>query len=443
MTFKEGSLGAPIRHPVDWENPNFTDEKLLDDELRRVFDICHGCRRCFNLCESFPKLFDLIDESKSGELDTVESKDFKPVVDACTLCDMCFLTKCPYVPPHEFNLDFPHLMLRYRVLERKKKENSVIDEQLTKTDRNGKFFSKFSNLANWSTKTSNKITRPIMEMLLRVDKEAELPKFYKNTLMEVIKKDKKSFTSSSKEKVIIFPTCFVNYNNPDLGVIAKKIFQKLGIEHEFFYEVCCGMPQLEGGDIKSVSEKAKKTSSDLKKYIDDGYKVISIVPSCSLMIKYEWPLLVPDSEEIKHLSKNTYDICEYLVKFIQENSLSDLIKPIDNQESVTLHISCHSRAQNIGQKATELLRMIPNLKLDVIERCSGHGGSWGVKKNNFEMALKVGKPVSRKAIQSKNKYIVSECPLAGTHIKQGMDKIEKNDTKALSHPLEIFIKSIN
>jgi glycerol-3-phosphate dehydrogenase subunit C len=122
MSVKEGSLSAPIRHPVDWENPNFVDDKLLDDELRRVFDICHGCRRCFNLCESFPKLFDLIDESKSGELDTVESKDFKDVVDACTLCDMCFLTKCPYVPPHEFNLDFPHLMLRYRVTERKKKK---------------------------------------------------------------------------------------------------------------------------------------------------------------------------------------------------------------------------------------------------------------------------------------------------------------------------------
>ena len=132
MTVKEGSLGAPIRHPVDWENPNFTDEKLLDDELRRVFDICHGCRRCFNLCESFPKLFDLIDESKSGELDTVESKDFKPVVDACTLCDMCFLTKCPYVPPHEFNLDFPHLMLRYRVLERKKKRTVLLMNNLQK-----------------------------------------------------------------------------------------------------------------------------------------------------------------------------------------------------------------------------------------------------------------------------------------------------------------------
>ena len=191
MSVKEGSLGAPIRHPVDWENPNFVDDKLLDDELRRVFDICHGCRRCFNLCESFPKLFDLIDESKSGELDTVESKDFKDVVDACTLCDMCFLTKCPYVPPHEFNLDFPHLMLRYRVAERKKKQNSTLDDQLTKTDRNGKFFSKFSNLANWSTNTKNKITRPLMELLLKIDKEADLPKFYKDTLMKSIKKMEK------------------------------------------------------------------------------------------------------------------------------------------------------------------------------------------------------------------------------------------------------------
>ena len=441
MSVKEGSLGAPIRHPVDWENPEFVDEKLLDDEMRRVFDICHGCRRCFNLCESFPKLFDLIDESKSGELDSVESKNFKDVVDACTLCDMCFLTKCPYVPPHEFNLDFPHLMLRYRVLERKNKKNSLIDDQLTKTDRNGKFFSKFSNLANWSTKTSNKITRPVMEMFLKIDKEADLPKFYKDTLMAMVENDKAIPTS--KEKVVIFPTCFVNYNNPNLGLVAKKIFQKLKIDHQFFYDVCCGMPQLEGGDIQSVKEKAESTSSKLKQYIDEGYKVISIVPSCSLMIKYEWPLLIPDSDNIKYLSNNTYDICEYLVKYINNNSLSNLIKPIDENETITLHISCHSRAQNIGQKATELLRLIPKIKLDVIERCSGHGGSWGVKKDNFKMALKVGKPVSRKAIQIKNKYVVSECPLAGPHIKQGMDKIENNNTEVLSHQLEIFIKSIN
>tara|TARA_A100001035_G_scaffold172667_1_gene137006 strand:- start:1035 stop:1883 length:849 start_codon:yes stop_codon:yes gene_type:complete len=282
-----------------------------------------------------------------------------------------------------------------------------------------------------------------METFLKIDREADLPKFHKDTLMDSIEKGQEGVSVEGKEKVILFPTCFVNYNNPNLGLVAKELFNKLGIESKFFYEMCCGMPQLEGGDIKSVTNKAKETSLKLKQYIDEGYKVLSIVPSCTLMIKYEWPLLVPNSEDIKHLSQNTYDICEYLVSFINDNSLKDIIKPIDESESVSLHISCHSRAQNIGQKATELLKMIPNIKLDVIERCSGHGGSWGVKKNNFKMAIKVGKPVSRKAIQNNNKYVVSECPLAGTHIKQGMDKIESNEAKILSHPLEIFIKSIN
>ena len=442
MSTKEGSLGAPIRHPIDWNNPNFTDEKLLDDELRRVFDICHGCRRCFNLCESFPKLFDYIDDSKSGELDTVSSDKFKDVVDACTLCDMCFLTKCPYVPPHEFNIDFPHLMLRYRVAERNKGKNKLIDDQLTKTDRNGKFFSKFSNLANWSTKTSNKLTRPIMEMLLKIDKEAELPKFYKKTLMKQVDANKIE-AKKNQAKVVIFPTCFINYNNPDLGLLAKKILDKLEIHNEFFYNGCCGMPQLEGGDIESVSQKALDMSLKLKNFIDEGYTILSIVPSCTLMLKFEWPLLLPTNTDVKRLSQNTKDICEFLVENISDKN-KDFLKPIDNENNnVSLHISCHSRAQNIGQKATELLRLIPQLKLDVIERCSGHGGSWGIKKNNFEMAIKVGKPVARKVIQFENEYVVSECPLAGTHIQQGVNKIDNSKKiKVLSHPLEILAKSM-
>ena len=161
MSVKEGSLGAPTRHPVDWKNPSFVDDKLLDDELRRVFDICHGCRRCFNLCESFPKLFDLIDESKSGELDTVKSEDFKDVVDACTLCDMCFLTKCPYVPPHEFNLDFPHLMLRYRTAQKKLGKLPSVPTQLAKIDRNAKIGVMFSKIVNWASNIKNKLIRKI------------------------------------------------------------------------------------------------------------------------------------------------------------------------------------------------------------------------------------------------------------------------------------------
>lgn len=443
MSTKEGSLGAPTRHTIDWSNPDFTDEKKLDHELRRVFDICHGCRRCFNLCESFPNLFDMIDESKTGEVDGVESKDFGKVVDACTMCDMCFLTKCPYVPPHEFNLDFPHLMLRYRYAKRQKNQHSFIDDQLTKTDRNGKTFSKFSNLTNWSTNTKNGLVRGAMELFLKIDKEAELPKYYSNTFSnQCLSSSNEKVEMTSKDKVVLFPTCFVNYNNPTLGFTAKKLLEKLNVETHVFYEGCCGMPQLEGGDIKSVEKKALHTSKLLKGYIDDGYKVLSIVPSCTLMLKYEWPLINSEDENISLLSKNTYDICEFLHQKIKSFD-DNLLNPIKNFNGVTLHISCHSRAQNIGQKASELLKLIPDLKVDVIERCSGHGGSWGVKKGNFDLALKVGKPVARKTIQLENEYLVSECPLAGVHVNQGIQKIDKNHTiKTLSHPIEIIEKSL-
>lgn len=441
MSTKEGSLGAPIRHKIDWNNLDFADEKKLDEELRRVFDICHGCRRCFNLCDSFPKLFDIIDESKTGEVDSVSSNQFKEVVDGCTLCDMCFLTKCPYVPPHEFNLDFPHLMLRYRFAERAKNKNSLIDDQLVQTDRNGKLFSKFSNLINWSTKTENKFTRNIMEAFIKVDKEAELPRYYKQTFVEMSKtSSEKKLESKEKNKVILFPTCFINYNNPDIGFVAKKILEKLDIETKVFYEGCCGMPQLESGNIKSVEQKALETSLKLSEYIKKGYKVLAIVPSCTLMLKYEWPLINND-ENIKLLSENTFDICEYLFPILNENK--NKLNPIKNFSGLTLHISCHSRAQNIGQKSHELLKLVPELKVDVIERCSGHGGSWGMKKGNFETALKVGKPVSRKTIQYDNEYLVSECPLAGVHIEQGVEKLNKDlKLKTLSHPIEIIEKSL-
>src|SRR5277367_2818919 len=165
---REGSLQAPIRHPVDWQNPAFYDEAALDAELRRVFDICHGCRRCFNLCDSFPRLFDLIDAAPSGELHDVKSEDFKSVVDACTLCDMCFMTKCPYVPPHEFNVDFPHLMLRYRAVELKEQRVPWQHRQLVETDRNGHLAGAAAPLANWASLRHNKLTRPAMEKIAHV-----------------------------------------------------------------------------------------------------------------------------------------------------------------------------------------------------------------------------------------------------------------------------------
>lgn len=448
---QEGSLGAPVRHPVNWNDPDFTDPDKLDAELRRVFDICHGCRRCFNLCDSFPRLFDLIDESPTLELDGVKSEDFKPVVDACTLCDMCFLTKCPYVPPHEFNIDFPHLMLRYRVAEFRRGERGFGERQITRTDRNGRLGAAVPGLANWATKTGNGLTRPIAEKALGVHREAVLPKFHGRTLASRARTDAPKVNEAAPahgRKAVLYATCFGNYNDPDIGVAARHVLAHNGVETEVVYPACCGMPQLEQGDVARVAERARTVAAALKPWIDKGYDVVALVPSCALMLKFEWPLLVPGDETVAALAAATRDVSEYVVDIARKEGLADGLSEIDG--GVTLHMACHARAQNMGQKAAELLRLIPGMDLSVIERCSGHGGSWGVMKDNFETAHKVGRPVARQAAQSvkqkaeegRRRYVASECPLAGSHIVQGIERTAPDvKVEEAPHPIQLFARA--
>lgn len=439
----EGSLEAPERHPLAWTEASFYDDAEIDSELRRQFDVCHGCRRCFNLCDSFPKLFDLIDESDSGELDTVSSTDFKPVIDACTLCDMCFMTKCPYVPPHEFAIDFPHLMLRARAAEMKKTGVPFGEKQLTKTDRNGRLAAMTPGLANWASKCGNHLTRPVMESALGVHRDAALPKFHSDTFEKRAKKAPEVATDAPAHgrKAVLYATCFANFNNPDIGSAARHILALNGVETEVVYPRCCGMPQLEQGDIAAVADAAKETAAALLPWVEKGYDIIALVPSCALMLKFEWPLILPDDENIKRLSTATSDITEYVVGIAKNEGMAGGLKPLDG--GVTVHIACHARAQNMGQKGAEILRLIPETEIKVIERCSGHGGSWGIMKDNFETGLKVGKPVARQAAKAASGHVVSECPLARDHILQGIEKLgEKTDQiSTAQHPIELLAKA--
>ena len=439
----EGSLEAPVRHPIAWRDPGFYDTADLDHELRRVFDICHGCRRCFNLCDSFPKLFDLIDDADSGELDTVSSDDFKPVIDACTLCDMCFMTKCPYVPPHDFNLDFPHLMLRARAVDAKNSGIAFNIRELTKTDRNGKLAGLAAPVANWACDCENKLTRPAMEKVLGVHRDAALPKFHGKTFMDHVREPVAINTDAPAygRKAVIYATCFANFNNPAIGMSARQVLAKNGVETEVVYPRCCGMPQLEQGDIAAVADAAASVAGDLKVWIDKGYDVIALVPSCALMMKFEWPLIVPENEDVQRLSVATRDITEYVVDIAKNEGLADGLQPLDG--GVTIHIACHARAQNMGQKGAEMVRYIPDTKIDVIERCSGHGGSWGIMKENFDVALKVGKPAARKVAEQASGHVVSECPLARDHLLQGADRLAEAPlkTSTYQHPIELLARS--
>jgi glycerol-3-phosphate dehydrogenase subunit C len=440
---KEGSTEAPTRHPIAWREERFYDEAALDAELRRVFDICHGCRRCFNLCDSFPTLFDLVDDSATGELDAVPSDAFAPIIEACTLCDMCFMTKCPYVPPHEFNLDFPHLMLRTRAVEARKGHVNRAARALGETDRNGKLAQPVAGLANLAA-SHNPLTRPLMELVAGVDAHADLPKFHTRTFTMAARQrppERNTAAPAAARKAVLFATCFVNYNRPSTGEAALAVLAHNGVDVEVAYPGCCGMPSLEQGDMKRVAGQAQKISAALRPWIDRGYDVVTLTASCGLMFKFEWPLIVPENADVKALSEATYDIDEYVVDIAKTEGLASGLAPLEG--GVSVHLACHARAQNMGPKAAEMLRLLPGTDIEVIERCSGHGGTFGVLKGTHEIAMKVGAPVANTAIKQAKAHVASDCPLAGKHIIQGMrEKANGKDVPAQAeHPIELIAKA--
>jgi Fe-S oxidoreductase len=436
MTIREGSLEAPTRHAVDWRSQDFYDEAKLFGELERVFDICHGCRRCVNLCTAFPTLFDLVDASSTLEVDGVAKPDFWKVVDQCYLCDTCYMTKCPYVPPHPWNVDFPHLMLRAKALKFRKREVRVRDKLLSSTDAIGKLaaipvVAQVVNAVN-----RNPVARTAMEKTIGVHRERRLPPYSSGTFRS------RAASSEAREvrngertpgKVAVFSTCYVNYNEPGIGHDLLAILGHNGIPYTFAEkEACCGMPKLELGDLAGVERLKALNIPRLAKLARDGYAILTPVPSCTLMFKSELPLLFPEDPEVKAVSEAMFDPFEYFVLRHRDGLLKTDFKT--GLGKVSYHIPCHSRVQNVGQKTREALQLVPGTTLNTVERCAGHDGTWGVKSEYYENSMKIGRPVFRQMAQTEPDYISSDCPIAARHIEQGIGKSKAQKT----HPLSLL-----
>jgi Fe-S oxidoreductase len=439
---REGNLEAPTRHPLDWLSDDFYNEESLNQELERVFDICHGCRRCVSLCASFPTLFDLVDESDTMEVDGVAKSDYMKVVDQCYLCDLCYMTKCPYTPPHEWNLDFPHLMLRAKAVKFKIGEVSTRDKVLSDTDGLGMFagIPIVTQTVNAVNKT--KPMRALVENVLGVDKDAWLPEFATTKFRSNAAKSKQHPVKDGTKtpgKVAIYSTCYVNYNEPGIGHDLLAILEHNEIPYVMVEkEACCGMPKLEQGDLEGVAEKKAINIPQLAKLAKEGYAILTPVPSCTLMYKQELPLMFPDCADTQAVKAAMWDPFEY---FVARNR-DGLLKTEFNHAlgNVSYHIPCHSRVQNVGRKTADMLQMIPDTKINVVERCSGHAGTYGVKKEYHQMSLKIGKPVFKAMASEAPDYISSDCQLAGHHIEQGM---EVNGLKPaeMAHPLSLLRKA--
>jgi Fe-S oxidoreductase len=422
MTVREGSLEAPTRHALDWRSAAFYDEEKLYGELHRVFDICHGCRRCVSLCTAFPTLFDLVDEGKTGEVDGVERRDYWKVVDQCYLCDLCYMTKCPYVPPHPWNVDFPHLMLRAKAVKFRKGETRTRDRWLSSTDAIGKLAAIPVVAQTVNALNASPRARSVMEKALGVHRERKLPPYAPTRFRSGASASRPHPVrdgSRTPGKAAIFATCYVNYNEPGIGHDLLKVLDHNEIPYVLVErEACCGMPKLELGDLEAVARLKERNIPPLARLAREGHAILTAVPSCTLMFKSELPLLFPDDAEVKAVADAMFDPFEYLVLRNRDGLLKqDFSQPLGK---VSYHIPCHSRVQNMGQKTRELLELIPGTQVSTVERCSGHDGTWGVKKEYYANAMKIGRPVFRAMAGTDPDYISSDCPIAGRHIEQGM-----------------------
>ena len=432
-------MDAPIRHPIDWQGDDFDDPKLLFDELKRVFDICSGCRRCFNLCDAFPKLFDLVDETPTGDVHTVDEDKFWQVIDNCYLCDTCFKTKCPYVPPHEFNVDFPNLMLRAKALKYKKQGSTIRDKILSNPEKLGSIAG-IPVVAEAVNATNNsKLGRLVVEKTLGVDRTAPRPKFHHRTarkrLLNYSKNNENVKQNSKNPGVVLFLTCYGNNNNPEIIEDTIACFEQNNVPIVFAStEKCCGMPKLELGDIKSVEAAKNINIPELYSWAVDGWKITSPIPSCVLMFRQELPSLFPEEQAVKAVSEAFVDPFEYLYQLNKEGNFNKNFK--SSLGSVFYQVPCHLRVQSIGLKTRDILDMIPETKVTPIERCSGHDGTYGVKKEFRQSSVKIGKPVAQKLDQQHYDQFTSDCPMAGAQI----ETISSNEV-GYSHPMTLLRKA--
>jgi Fe-S oxidoreductase len=256
---REGNLQAPTRHPIDWKNPDFYNEASCEKELERIYDICHGCRRCVSLCNAFPLLFDYIDEAGDLETAGVPKEKFWKVVDQCYLCDVCYMTKCPYVPPHEWNLDFPHLMLRAKAVHFSKGTTKLRDKVLTSTDTVGRLAG--IPVVAQTVNAVNKIgpARKALQAVAGIHADAWLPEFSSRPLRSRLDtlpiETPAEAVGQTRGKVALFATCYMNRNEPGPGEDLAAVFAHNGIPVTLAEkERCCGMPKLELGDLDSVRE---------------------------------------------------------------------------------------------------------------------------------------------------------------------------------------------
>ena len=430
------------------------DRAAVTQETARIFEVCDGCRRCFNLCPSFNTLFERID-AQDGDLGKLAAGDYERVADECYYCKLCY-NHCPYTPPHQYEIDFPRLMIGWKKLQAQEGKARWRDRLLVRTDWIGRLGTLLAPLANWANVQS--WFRGLLHQTLGIHRDRQLVKFQEETFPHWFERTsderRRQISMGSRAevgtggalrvpvappnatgggpppalKVVLFSTCLVDYHSGEVGRATVVVLEKNGVEVVRPEQQCCGMPHFDTGDIETILTKAQANVAALKPWVDRGYDVIAPVPSCSLMLKREYPHLLP-REDVKLVASRTFDVCEYLMR-LQKQGRLDTHFP-NRPGKIAYQIPCHLRDQNIGFKSRELMELT-GASVEVIERCSGHDGTWGVKVEFFDLSMKIAAKAVREVEAVQADLVVSDCPLSGVQLTQA-----GGGTPTL-HPIEVI-----
>ena len=411
-----------IRNPTE---PIFWDKQDLRTEIDRVFDVCHQCRMCFNLCPSFPTLFKHVDEH-DGEVRTLSEEEIAEVTDLCYQCKICYV-KCPYTPPHHWDLDFPRLLLREKAVRVKEQGAAFQDRYLGDPDRTGKLGCHFAPVANFANRQS--LFRKILSWTVGVHEERKLPDFAEETFQQWFQK--RPHPLKSDNKVAFFHSCFVNYYSVNQGIAAVEVLEKNGFEVLVPEQICCGMPFLDGGEVEKAISNMKSNVRTFSEFITAGIPIVSIGPTCTYVLKNEFAYFTQDPAAGK-MSESTKDLCEFLMELKGKGQLNtDFV--MTPAKTISYQIPCHLRAQNMGYKSMDLLRTIPNVRVKLVEQCSAMDGTWGMKKQFYELSLKMAGKLFREIKESPAEIVCTDCPLSAIQIEQGTKNVPVHPIEILHH----------
>ncbi len=406
-----GSGGAP-------------DPVALASEARRVFDICASCRRCYNLCPSFTDLLDTLDAQHDGDGAALTAVEERRVVDLCYACQLCY-PHCPYTPPHRWAVDFPRLMQTARVVRADAEGIALRERVLGNAELLGRVGSALPVLTNWALR--QRPVRALLERVLGIDRRRHLPR-YARRFSRWFARQQPPADAGRSGRVALFYTTPVEFTAPETGRATVDVLWRSGVAITCPPQVCCGMPALDAGDLAGAARRARRNVESLARAVADGYDIVVPGPTCSRMLKQEYPRLVP-GEETARVASRVFDLGEYLMRLYASGALDRGFRR--GLGRVAYQVPCHLRVQEIGFKSRDLLQLVPDTTVEVLERCTGMDGTWGLKREFFDESLKVARPLLRTLDETQPDLVVSDCPLAALQLEQARGRRVYHPVEAL------------